>query len=79
MMDKKEKTIVVKRYGISLLKEKYFTQTDLIKNGWSIKEIETLLPNPIYYENCINKNFPPTKCWKKKIVQQQEKLRRKNK
>lgn len=75
-MEKKQYKI--NRFGISLLKEKYYTQSDVLKRGWTSEEITTLLPVPIFFENATNSKFPPIRCWKKKIVEQKEILRRKN-
>lgn len=66
----------INRFGLSLLKEKYYTQSDLIKRGWTLKQIVEQLSEPTLFENPTNTNFSPIKCWKKKIVKQKEKLRK---
>lgn len=67
----------IKKIGISLIKEKYFTQSDLLKLGWSLEEIKTLLPKATLYENLTNSKFPPIKCWNKAVVNRLDKKRAK--
>lgn len=65
----------VHRFGLSVLKQKYYTQTDLLKRGWTLKEISEQLLEPTLFENPTNSKFPPIKCWKKIIVERKEKLK----
>lgn len=65
----------IRKIGISLIKEKYFTQNDLFKLGWNLEEIKTLLPAPTLFENLTNSKFPPIKYWKKTVVTQLDKKR----
>lgn len=73
-----EKMQRIRKIGISLIKEKYFTQNDLIKRGWNLEEITTLLPKATLFENLTNNKFPPIKCWKKTVVEQVEKKKAEN-
>lgn len=66
----------IKKFGLSLLKESYYVQADLIRRGWKLREIQAELPKPILYQNPINSGFAPIKTWKKSIVHKKEKIRK---